>query len=319
MNGIRIISTGRFIPTKVMTNDDLSKIMDTNDEWIVTRTGIKERHYCNGEITHTQMCVNAAKKAIERAGISPEEIGVCVVATITSDGLTPSTACRLQNELGMMEDTACFDINAACAGFLYGMHVTENLLNVSDRPYGLVVGGEELSRITNFDDRSTAILFGDGAGAAVVKKSEDAPSVCAVLGSRGDDKTLFIEGTNKAEKSFIHMDGQHVFKFAVEVVPKCVKGILEKARLTTDDVDYFVFHQANERIIDFAAKKLRLPAEKVYKNIAHYGNTSAASIPIALDEMNESGMLKPGDKLVCVGFGGGLTWGGIIVEIGAGR
>ena len=313
MNGIKICGTGRAVPEKVVTNQDLEKIVETNDEWITSRTGIQRRHHCTGE-THASLCVSAAKAALDRAGISPDQIGACIVATVTADTLVPSAACMLQRELGLPTDIPCFDLNAACTGFLYALHTMECLLNASPRKFGLVVGCEELSRVINWEDRGTCILFGDGAGAAVVECREGWPSIGAVLGSQGDDELLRLPGIASGERGFIAMEGTKVFKFAVEAIPRCMEQVLEKAHMTVADVDFFVFHQANARIIDLAVRKFRIPPEKYYKNIQEYGNTSAASIPLVLSELQDQGKVGPGSRTLVVGFGGGLTWGGALIE-----
>lgn len=313
MNGIKIRGTGHAVPEKIVTNEDLSRIVETDDAWIVSRTGIRTRHHCTTE-THAQLCAAAAKKAMDRAGITPDQIGACIVATITPDFLTPSAACLMQRDLGLPEDIPCFDINAACTGFLFGLHTMECLLSASPRRFGLVIGGEVLSRLINFEDRSTCVLFGDGAGAAVVESDPAYPSIHAVLGTRGNDRILMAPGAESGVPSKIHMDGTQVFKFAVEAVPFCIDKVLAKAEKHMEDVDFFVFHQANLRIIDLAVRKYHIPPEKYYKNIDQYGNTSAASIPIVLSELWERGAVGPGSRVLCVGFGGGLTWGGALVE-----
>ena len=315
MSGIKLVGTGSALPVQEVTNFDLEKKVDTSDEWISTRTGISSRHYCTGEENHLGLCTAAARRALESAGIGAEQIGVCLVATLTQDTLTPSTACVLQKELGMPEDTVCFDLNAACAGFVYGLHTAECLLAASVRKYALVIGCEVLSRITDFTDRSTCVLFGDGAGAAVVEWREDYPSLSAVMGSRGNRQVLMIPGVNTGASSYIHMDGKEVFRFAVEILPRCAKEVAAKAGIGLDEVDHFVFHQANQRILDFAIKKLKLDPEKCAGNIAHTGNTSAASVPILLDELVRSGRLHSGQKVLCAGFGGGLTWAGALLQL----
>ena len=314
MNGIKIRGTGRGVPSKVVTNDDMAKIVETNDEWITTRTGITHRHHLAEGETITGMTVTAARLALENAGIRAEQIGVCIVATLTPDTLVPSAACVLQRELGLPHDTVCFDLNAACTGFLYALHTMECLLAASERKYGLVIGAENLSRITNWEDRSTCILFGDGAGAVVVESRAEWPSISAVLGCHGTDQVLRVPGVEKGVPSLIYMEGTKVFKFAVEAVPYCIDQVLTKAGKTMDDVDFFVFHQANARIIDLAVRKYHIPQEKYYKNIGEYGNTSAASIPLVISELHELGKVGPGSRVLVVGFGGGLTWGGAYVE-----
>lgn len=314
MNGIKIRGTGRGVPGKLVTNRDLEKIVDTSDEWITARTGIKTRHHCGEGETISAVTAEAARRALEDAGVSPEEIGACIVATVTSETLVPSAACGLQRALGLPRDIPCFDLNAACTGFLFALHTMECLLNASPRRFGLVVGAENLSRVINWADRGTCILFGDGAGAAVVECREGWPSISAVLGCHGNGELLRLPGPEAGEPSYVAMEGTRVFKFAVEAVPWCVDQVLKKTGRTVEDVDFFVFHQANARIIDLAVRKYRIPPEKYYKNIAEYGNTSAASIPLVLSELREQGKIGPGSRILAVGFGGGLTWGGCLIE-----
>lgn len=313
MNGIKIRGTGRCVPGKIVTNADMTRIVDTDEEWIRSRTGIEHRHHLTTE-THTDLCVGAARQALKNAGIRPEDVGACIVATLTADTLVPSAACTLQRELGLPEDTVCFDLNAACTGFLFALHTMECLLNAAPRKFGLVIGCETLSRITNWDDRSTCILFGDGAGAVAVECGASYETIHAELGCRGNSHMLHVGGVGHGKQSLISMEGQAVFKFAVEAVPFCIDRVLQKAGRTISDVDFFVFHQANARIIDLAVRKYRIPAEKYYKNINEYGNTSAASIPIVLSELWDLGKVRSGSRVLCVGFGGGLTWGGALVE-----
>lgn len=313
MNGIKIRGLGHCVPEHVVTNDDLAQRMDTSDEWITTRTGIRRRHHVTGE-TVPEMCISAAKTALERSGVQAEDIGACIVATMSPQNLMPSTACAIQKALGLPGDVLCFDLNAACSGFLYAMHTMECLLAAAPRKFGLVVGGEALSRIVDWEDRSTCILFGDGAGAAVVESREAWPSIGAVIGCDGNEEILHAAGPSSGEKPLIGMEGAKVFRFAVDTLPRCIAQLLEKHGMGIDDVDQFVFHQANARIIDSVARKCGIPAEKCYKDLHEYGNTSAASIPMALSEMAEQGLVGPGTRAVILGFGGGLTWGGALVE-----
>ena len=313
MNGIKIRGTGRSLPQHEVTNHHLAQRMDTSDEWITSRTGISSRRHCVEE-SPAQLCVEAGRAALARSGVSPEEIGVCIVATLTPENLCPSTACTLQQKLGLPTDCLCFDLNAACTGFLFALHTAECLLNASQKKFALLVGGEALSRILNWEDRSTCILFGDGAGAAVVECREGFPSIGAVLGCRGDSEILHVDGPGSGKQSLVSMEGTKVFKFAVETVPKCMDRVLAKHGMTAGDVDFFVFHQANARIIDLVVRKYNIPPEKYYKNLSEYGNTSAASIPLVLSELEEQGKIGPGSRLLLVGFGGGLTWGGALVE-----
>ena len=314
MNGIKLRGTGRCVPANTVTNDDLAQLVDTNDAWITARTGIRSRYRCTTE-THTDLCVNAARAALKKAGVSPAEIGACIVATVSADTVVPSAACMLQKALGLPEDTPCFDLNAACTGFVYALHTMECLLNAAPRKFGLVVGAEALSKVVDWTDRSTCILFGDGAAAAVVECREGWPSIGAVLGSRGNDTLLRLPGLGRGEPNVLSMEGTQVFKFAVETVPACMDAVLARSGLTVDDIDFFVFHQANARIIDLAVRKYHIPPEKYYKNIDHYGNTAAASVPLVLSELEEQGRIGPGSRLLTVAFGGGLTWGGAVIEM----
>ena len=311
MKGLKIVSTGRALPAKVVTNDDMSRLVETSDEWIASRTGIRTRHFCEGE-SQADLAVGAVSAALERGKVDVKDLCACIVATVTPDCSSPTSACLLQQRLGLPEDIPCFDMNVGCTGFIYALQVARGFLLQSNRPYALVIGAEALSHITDFTDRGTCVLFGDGAGAAVVKLEEDSLYACT-LGARGDAEAIFIEGPGP-ERPYIHMDGQKVFRFAVEAVPHCIHTLLEETGLDLEDIDWFVPHQANKRIIDHVAKKLKVPNEKFYQNMMRYGNTSAASIPIALDEMAEQGLLKRGQKILCVGFGAGLTWGGALLE-----
>ena len=310
MKGLKIVSTGRALPAKVVTNDDMSKLVETSDEWITTRTGIRTRYFCEGE-TQADLAEQAARRALERGKVDVGDLCACIVATVTPDHSAPTSACLLQQRLGLPEDIPCFDMNVGCTGFIYALQVARGFLLQSGRPYALVIGAESLSRITDFTDRGTCVLFGDGAGAAVVTLA-DSLYACT-LGARGDTEAIFIEGPGP-ERPYIHMDGQKVFRFAVEAVPHCIHTLLKETGLGLEDIDWFVPHQANKRIIDHVAKKLKVPGEKFYQNMMRYGNTSAASIPIALDEMGEQGLLEKGQKVLCVGFGAGLTWGGALLE-----
>lgn len=311
MKGLKIVSTGRALPAKVVTNDDMSRLVETSDEWIASRTGIRTRHFCEGE-TQADLAAGAASAALERGEVDVKDLCACIVATVTPDCSAPTSACLLQQRLGLPEDIPCFDMNVGCTGFIYALQVARGFLLQSNRPYALVIGAEALSHITDFTDRGTCVLFGDGAGAAVVTLEEDSLYACT-LGARGDAEAIFIEGPGP-ERPYIHMDGQKVFRFAVEAVPHCIHALLGETGLGLEDIDWFVPHQANKRIIDHVAKKLKVPNEKFYQNMMRYGNTSAASIPIALDEMAEQGLLKRGQKILCVGFGAGLTWGGALLE-----
>lgn len=315
MSGIVVRGTGHSLPENVVSNQWFAQRLDTNDQWIQSRTGIQNRRHCTGE-SHTQLCADAAHIALQRAGVSADQIGVCIVATVTPDTVTPAAACMVSQRLGLETDTLCFDLNAACTGFLYALHTAECLLAAGKKKYAVVIGGEILSRILDMEDRGTCILFGDGAGAVVVEWGMDFPSMHAQMGCRGDNRILTIAGPGTGAQPLIQMEGTAVFKFAVEAVPKCMNEVLMDAQCAIDDVDFFVFHQANARIIDLVVAKYRIPSDKYYKNIQNYGNTSAASIPIVLSELAEQGRITKGSRVLCVGFGGGLTWGGGLITFG---
>ena len=311
MNGLHILGTGRAVPDQIVTNDDLARRVDTNDEWIVARTGIRERRFAREGESLTQFTVAAARQALERAGLKPEDIGLCITATVTSDRLFPSQACLIHQELGLSEDCPAFDLSAGCTGFLYAMETAAAMLPRMNRPYALLVGGELLSRIIDMDDRSTCILFGDGAGAAVVESTET--GWYSLMGTRGDRDVLWAWGPGQ-DRPYLHMDGQGVFQFAIKTVPEVAKQLLAKAGMDKEQVDWYVPHQANHRIVESVAKRLKMPLSRFYENMDRYGNTSAGSIPIALDEMAEKGLLKKGQWVMCLGFGAGLTWGGALFQ-----
>lgn len=310
MSGLSLITTGAALPSKCVTNDDLSQMVDTNDEWIRSRTGIRKRYFIGDNETITDLSIQAARQAYERSGLGPEDIGAVICCTMSSDFGIPATACLIQEALGLSEDCAVMDVNVACTGFIYGMAVLNGILATMGGRYGILVGADQFSKVLDMTDRSTCVIFGDGAGAAVFEYSDDA-DYDAVLGAHGS-KMLTTPGYGV--EGFLEMDGKGIFRFAVESIPKCLNNLLSKAGVTLDDVDYVVCHQANERIIDHCIKSLKAPEGLFYKNIDHTGNTGAASIPVALNEMYEMDMLTPGQTLVCVGFGGGLSWGGIILK-----
>lgn len=312
MSAPHILATGRCLPERVVTNEELSGRVDTTDEWVFSRTGIHSRHFCTTE-SGLDLAASAARQAMDRAGVTPGEIGVCLTATFTPDHASPSTACLLQRELGLAEDTVCFDLNAACAGFLYGLKTAHALLCDAPRPCALVVGAEVISRVMDHTDRSTCVLFGDGAGAVVLRR-EESRSWHTVFGTRGDPDSIRVQGPGPVP-SAIRMDGKAVFRFAVEVVEGSIRRLLEQEGLSSvNDLDLVVCHQANARIIDFVAKRLNAREGLFYKNMDRCGNTSAASIPIALDELVRSGALRPGMRVLMVGFGGGLTWAGALLR-----
>jgi 3-oxoacyl-[acyl-carrier-protein] synthase-3 len=315
MTGIKLVATGRGTPGRRVTNDDLAQRVATSDAWIRERTGIASRYFCTEEENGVSLATAAAQEALARSQVSPEAIGACIVATVSPDSMTPSTANLVAANLGLPLDIPSFDIGAACSGFLYALRVAQGLLTDPARPYALIVGCEVLSRLMDFSDRSTCVLFGDGAGAAVVKRDDQA-IFYSLLGAEADSGAIHVDGP-AAPRSVIRMDGRKVFRFAVQAIPRVIDGLLAQSGMALSDFDEVVCHQANARIIDHVVKKLKADPDRFYKNMDRYGNTSAASIPMALDELCALGRLKPGARVMCVGFGAGLTWGGAILEIGA--
>lgn len=319
----KIAGTGAYVPNRVMDNNDIAMLVETNDEWIRERTGVAKRRIAVEETT-TSMAVEAAKDALGDAQMQPEEIDLLLVATLSSDVILPSTACEVQRQIGAVNAT-CFDLNAACTGFLFAYNTAQAYIASGMCNNALIIGAESLSDIIDWTDRGTCILFGDGAGAAVIKSSEGTifPAVTHSDGELGKALSMknrmhnptksFTEQTPE-ELDYVHMDGQAVFKFAVRKVPEVITEVLEKAQLTTEDIDCFVLHQANSRIVSSVAKRLKTDVEKFPMDLQEYGNTSSASIPILLDELNKNGRLKRGEKIILAGFGGGLSWGAAIVE-----
>ncbi len=303
------MATGACAPSKIVTNDDLAKIVETSDEWISQRTGMKERHHVIGDENHTFIAEQAARKAVERAGIPKEEIGVVVVCTVSADYFSPSAACLIQGRLGLSNDIIAIDVGAGCSGFIFGLETIRALMMARNAKYGLIIGAEVLSKKMDMTDRSTCVLFGDGAAAAVVSLSEN--SYTSVIGVDGDEEMINI----KSPDGFIHMDGQGTYKFAVATVPKVIEKVVEKAGLTYDQIDHFILHQANLRIIESIAKKVGQSMDKFVVNIEKYGNTSAASVGLAMDEAIADGRIKPGDKVLLCAFGAGRTWGAIVFEM----
>mgnify|MGYP001081561736 FL=1 len=320
---IRIIGTGSYLPKKVADNHFLSTIVDTDDEWIRQRTGIKERHLSNGKEGTTYMATHAAEAALENAGITADELDMIIVATVSADTYVPSTSCQVQGAIGAIRAT-CFDFNAACSGFLFAMNTAYAYIEMGMAKTILIIGAETLSREVDWSDRSSCILFGDGAGAAIMRQEEGKGGLIASVtgsdGSQGDVLTCKGRGIqnpfhqSKRKKDYLRMEGQAVFRFAVTMVPRCIKQILKKTGYDTEDIKFFVLHQANVRILELIAKRLKVDIDKFPMNLDHYGNTSSASIPILLDELNRNNLLEPGDKIVLSGFGGGLTWGAVLIE-----
>ena len=309
MRTIRITGTGSALPGRIVTNKELEQLVETSDEWIRERTGIGERHVSVGETVVT-LASEAARKALEQAGKRAEEIDLILVATCSPEQYLPCCACQVQADIGAVNALA-FDVNAACSGFIYAAAAARGLLNTLGGRYALVIGCEALSRMVDPTDRTTCVLFGDGAGAAVFELAENAP-FAVTLGARGSE-AIRAGGPAACDTAPITMDGKAVFRFAVEAMPRCLQAVLDRSQKTLSDLDWVVCHQANSRIIDHCVKSLHAEPSKFYKNISRHGNTSAASIPIALHEMAESDLLRPGQTLACIGFGGGLTWGGMLL------
>ena len=318
----QIIGTGSCLPEKIVTNDFLSTIVDTSDEWISSRTGIRQRHIAVEETT-ASMSTEAGRRALESAGVKAEDLDLIIVATCTPDTLGPNTACLVKTELGAVNSVA-FDISAACSGFVFALNMVDAYMQAGVHKTALVIGAETLSRIVDWSDRSTCVLFADGAGAAVVRAAEHGviASTQRSDGTRGG--AIYVKNrenynpfvTEQKPMDYLYMDGGEVFKFAVKKVPQSIMQTLEAANLTTEDIDWYLFHQANARITATIAKRLKVPNEKIPMNVDKCGNTSAASVAILLDEVNRKGMLKKGDKLMLAGFGSGLTWGTMAIEWG---
>lgn len=322
MSNVKIVGTGSYVPQNVVTNDDLAKIVDTNDEWISSRTGIKQRRITIDENT-SDLAYKAALKALENSNEKAENIDLIICATSSPDFLTPSTACIIQSKLGA-KNAVAFDISAACTGLIYGMIIAQQFIKTKMYNTILVIGSETLSKILNWKDRSTCVLFGDGASAVILKSSEEENSFLSTHweadGTKWNylqcpsSKIIDIYSPQYESQNFISMLGSDVFKFAVKSFIKGVKTVLDKSNCSKDDIKYIIPHQANMRIINYAAKVLKMPMDKFYTNLDKYGNTSAASIGIALDEVVDKGLLNKGDKLILVAFGAGMTSGAILLE-----
>ncbi|MDD3803838.1 MAG: ketoacyl-ACP synthase III [bacterium] len=325
MKRIKIIGTGSFLPEKVLTNFDLEKMVDTTDEWIMKRSGIRERHIASENQATSDLGFEAAKQAIENAKIDKNTIDCIIFGTVTPDTLFPSTAIYVQKALGI-PGIPVFDISAACSGFIYGLAIAQGFINSGAYKRILVMGGETLSKVTNWEDRSTCVLFGDGVGAAVVEESNDDSGIISIyLGADGNMENLLcqpaggsrIPATEESVKNklhTIHMDGNEVYKHAVNTMAQAATKALELAGISGNDVTHFIPHQANIRIMETTAKFVDIPREKVFVNIDRTANTSAGSIAIALDEMNRKGMLKKGDIILIDAFGAGFTWGSAVIR-----
>ncbi|MDL4842916.1 beta-ketoacyl-ACP synthase III [Aquibacillus rhizosphaerae] len=306
-----IIGTGHYVPEKILTNADLEKIVDTNDEWIRTRTGIEERRIAEDSMDTSDMAYLAAVNALEDAKVTAEELDMILVATVTPDTSFPSVACMLQDRLGARK-VAAMDLSAACSGFMYGMITAKQFIETGSYKNILVVGVEKLSKITDWSDRNTCVLFGDGAGAAVVGPVSEGKGILSFeLGADGSGGKYLFQ-----DKDYLSMNGREVFKFAVRQMPESSVNVVEKAGFKKEDVDYLIPHQANIRIMDAARERLGISEDKMATSVKKYGNTSAASIAIALSEDVKNGKIKENDLVVLVGFGGGLTWGAVAIRWG---
>lgn len=324
MKGVKILGVGHYCPSNVVTNKKLESIVETTDEWIIKRTGIKERRISDGENT-LDLAYKASLEALKNSSCKAEEIDLIILATTSPDRIMPSTACSLQAKLGC-KNAAAFDISAACSGFVYALITAESLIKNTDKRKALVIGSEVLSRIVDWNDRGTCVLFGDGAGAMIIEASEEEDAILSKCflsdGEKGEN--ILKLGSFKLnnpfnkdetyENQFIEMNGREVFRFAVSTLPEIINKVLEDANESIEDIKYIVPHQANLRIIDEAARRLNINKEKFYVNVDRYGNTSAASVPIALSELLENGLINKGDKVIIAAFGGGLTWAGALIK-----
>lgn len=327
MPEVKLIGTGSCVPELSVSNNDLEKLVDTNDEWIFSRTGIRERRIATSE-SLVSISVAAARTAMEEAGLKAEELDMIIVATLTPDYPLPNASSLVQKELGA-SGAACFDLNAACTGFLFAMNTACMYIRCNEAKYVLVIGAEILSKIIDWTERSTCVLFGDGAGAAILAASEEQGFIGAVTGTDGTKGYTLTCGDNRNNlnpfkssiesdnliSKYVYMDGPEVFKFAAKRVPECISQVLKKTGMSIGQVDHFVLHQANGRIIESVAKRLKVSLDKFIINMDRYGNTSAASIPLALDELLKSKKVKPGEVLMISGFGGGLTWGATLLRV----
>lgn len=319
---MKIVGTGSALPKRIVTNDELSQIVDTSDEWIRERTGIVQRRIATQETT-TSMAVEAARKALEDAKVDPEQIDLVIVSTFTPDRSLPNTACAVQGAVGCRH-AAAFEMNAACSGFLFALNTVYAYFSLGVYKTALIIGAETISKMIDWTDRSSCVLFGDGAGAAVVQMDNESENPYIFVqhadGEKGNVLTcdchrkanMWSETSDQRET--LWMDGQEVFRFAVRKVPECIGEVLEKANLSAKEVDWFFLHQANKRIVQSVAKRLNVEESKFPVNVDHYGNTSAASIPILLDEWKKTGRIKEGDRAILSGFGAGLTWGAALID-----
>lgn len=325
--GVTIQSTGRYVPDNVVYNETLTQWMDTSDEWISKRTGIKKRHLSKGEDT-SDLCIRASENALSKIGIDVSQIGLIIVATMTPDSQSPSVASKVQSAI-KAKNAVAFDLSAACSGFIYGLAAAEKMLRHMAYPYALVIGGEVMSKTLDWDDRKTSVLFGDGAGAVLLKKETDVETdafIAEDLHTDGEKGEALVSGeqevnnpicTTDSKSGYLTMDGRAIFNFVTRSIPKSITQVIENGMTTLEDVDFYLLHQANARIIEIVAKKIGKPLSQFPMNIENYGNTSAASLPILLDESIETGKLKlgSGQQIVLSAFGGGLTWGTLLIKL----
>ncbi len=319
-----IIGIGSYVPDRIVTNFDLEKMVDTSDKWIVERSGISERRIAEENMPTSEMAVRAAEQAIANAGIKPEEIGLIIVATVTPDHFFPSTACLVQNRIGAV-NAAAYDLSAACAGFIYALSNAWQYIRTGIYKYALIIGADALSKITDWEDRNTCVLFGDGAGAFLLGEVEEGGVLSSHMGSDGSGAEFLTcpavyfspeeEEKRKGRKHTTCMNGQEVFKFAVKIMPYAFEKALEGAGMSAEQIDWFIPHQANLRIIEAAAKKFNISMDKFIVTLQKFGNTSSSSIPIALAEGVKNGQIKKGDTLAMAAFGAGLTWASAIVQL----
>lgn len=323
--GVTIHSTGRYVPENSVDNETLTQWMDTSDEWIKKRTGIENRYLSLGQDT-SDLCIEATKNALLKSDLDPSDIGLIIVATMTPDSQSPSVASKVQAAI-QANNAVAFDLSAACSGFIYGLSVAEKMLRHMTLPYALVIGGEVMSKSLDWTDRKTSVLFGDGAGAVMLKREEDAEAFIAEdLHTDGNKGEALISGEqvvknplyrSEENKGYLTMDGRAIFNFVTKTIPKSISKVLENSDTELEEVDFMLLHQANARIIEIVSKKVGSPLSKFPMNIQKYGNTSAASLPILLDELIEDDTIQigSGQKLILSAFGGGLTWGTVLVKI----
>ncbi len=315
--GFKVLGTGMYVPEKVLTNDELEKIVDTNDEWITKRVGISERRVCTTQTT-SDLGIEAAKKALANSGVNAEELDLIVCATISGEDLCPTVAAKVQAGIGAR--CPAFDVSSACSGFLFALETAYSFFCTGKVKKALVIASERLTKLVDFTDRNTCVLFGDGAGAVVLGEGDN--YLDSIIKTQGGDDVIKIPSpvgtspfyTGEENSPYIYMNGQETFKFAVDSMCRDVAHIIEKNNLTADDIAYIVPHQANARIIQFAVKRLKIDQNKFFMNVSRYGNTGGASVAIALAEMDSQGMLKKGDKIIMTAFGGGLSSGVCLIE-----